>query len=401
MNPLKEHFLLDPEVIFLNHGSFGACPRPVFAVYQAWQRRLEAQPVAFLGRELAGLQKEARQALGVFLHAGADDLAFVPNATHGVNIVARSLCSQVGSSSAGLSLQAGDEILTSDHEYGACDNTWNFLCQKAGLKYVRRALPLPLPAPDDFVELLWQGVTSRTRLIYLSHITSPTAQRLPIEAVCRRAQREGILTLIDGAHAPGQMPLDLQALGADFYTGNAHKWLLSPKGAAFLYTRRERQALIEPLVVSWGYTADESTTSGSRYLDLLGWTGTQDPAAALSIPAAIQFMQEHDWETVRQRCNDLLRQALARSSQATGLEPVYPLEVEIALHPLPPQMGILPLPPVADLAGLKARLYAEYRIEAPLIDWNGRQFVRISLQGYNTQADVDALIAALHALFAS
>ncbi len=399
MNPLKELFLLDPSITFLNHGSFGACPRPVFESYQAWQARLETQPVLFLGRELDGLQQEARQALGAYLNADADDLVFVPNATHGVNIVARSLGDPAAGSRTGLLLQEGDEILTSDHEYGACDNAWDFICRKSGLKYIHQPIPLPLPAPEAFVELLWQGVTPRTRLIYLSHITSPTAQRFPVEAVCRRARQEGILTLIDGAHAPGQISLDLQAIGADFYTGNAHKWMLSPKGAAFLYARREVQALIEPLVVSWGYSAGETTTTGSRYVDLLQWTGTGDPSAALSIPAAIQFMQQHHWETVRQDCHALLRQALERSRAMTSLPLAYPEDGALAPHPLPPQMGIIPLPPIADLAALKTRLYDEFHIEAPLIDWSSQQFIRISVQGYNTQADIDALLAALQKLF--
>ena len=216
---MKSSFLLDPAIHFLNHGSFGACPLPVFEVYQSWQRRLENQPVFFLGRELAALQQEARQTLGVYLNAAAADLVFIPNATHGVNIIARSLIGRPGSP-----LQPGDEVLTSDHEYGACDKTWQFLCQDSGVKYIRQPIPLPIETPETFIEQLWQGVTPRTRLIYLSHITSPTAQRFPIELVCQRARQQGILTLIDGAHAPGQIPLDLPAIGADFYTGNCHKW---------------------------------------------------------------------------------------------------------------------------------------------------------------------------------
>lgn len=398
-HPYSAYFLLDPSIHFLNHGSFGACPKPVFEVYQSWQRRLEAQPVLFLGRELATLQAQARQALGAYLNVAADDLVFVPNATHGVNIVAHSLV-----------LQPGDEILTGDHEYGACDNTWNFVCQKTGARYLRQPVALPLAAPEAFVEQFWQGVTPRTRLIYLSHITSPTAQRFPIEALCQRARREGILTLIDGAHAPGQVTLDLQAVGADFYTGNCHKWLLSPKGAGFLSTRREAQRLIEPLVVSWGYSADENTTSGSRYIDLLQWTGTYDPAAVLSVPAAIQFMQDHQWDEARQQCSGLLRQALTRIDALTGLPSIYPDDLSRDPSPLPggrvlpggstlpPQMGAARLPAGTDLVTLKQRLYDEFRVEAPLVLWNEQKFIRISIQAYNTPADVDALLDALKTL---
>jgi isopenicillin-N epimerase len=383
----KEDFLLDPDVIFLNHGSFGACPRSVFDVYQAWHARLEQQPVLFLGRELAQLQKQARQALGAFLNANADDLIFVPNATHGVNIIAHS-----------LELKPGDEILTTDHEYGACDNTWNFICKKTGARVIHAAFPLPIQSPEAFVEQLFAAVTPKTRLIYLSHITSPTAQRFPVEAVCERARAAGIMSFIDGAHAPGQIPVDLQVIAADFYTGNAHKWMLSPKGAAFLYTRREMQERIEPLVVSWGYSADATTTTGSHYVDLLQWTGTHDPAAALSVPAAIQFMVERDWKQVRQSCNTLLRQALECVNQLTGLQPAYAADQNLMPPFLPAQLGVARLPRLPDMTVLKNRLYDEFHIEVPLIDWNEQHFVRISVQAYNTRDDIDHLVDALQVL---
>jgi isopenicillin-N epimerase len=338
--------------------------------------------VLFLGRELPALDRQARQALGAYLHAEADDLVFVTNATHGVNIVARS-----------LDLHPGDEILGTDHEYGACDNTWNFLCKKTGATYVRQHLPLPFNNAEELVEAFWQSVTPRTRLIYLSHITSPTALRLPVEAICARARQAGILTLIDGAHAPGQIDLNLEAIGADFYTGNCHKWMLAPKGAAFLHVRKERQAKIEPLVVSWGYSATAQTTSGSQFQDYLGWTGTHDPAASLTVPAAIEFMQAHDWPAVRQRCHTLLCQALERISALSGLQPVYPPGGEFFS-----QMAVAPLPDDVDMNTLKERLYDEYCIEIPLTEWNGRKLIRISVQGYNTTDDLDALVEALHKL---
>lgn len=376
---LKSLFNLDPDIIFLNHGSFGACPQPVFAVYQEWQRRLERQPVLFLGRELPGLMQAARRSLGDYLNAASDDLVFVPNATHGVNIVARS-----------LNLQPGDEILTSDHEYGACDYTWEFICGKSAAKYIRQPLPLPLGSEQDFLETLWRRVTPRTRLIFLSHITSPTAQQFPVAAVCQRARQAGILTLVDGAHAPGQIDLDLPSIGADFYTGNCHKWMLSPKGAAFLYTRREAQPLIEPLVVSWGYHASGATSSGSRYVDILEWTGTRDVSAALSVPAAIRFMAEHDWPRVRAECHTLLRSALSRLSELTGQPPLLPLD-STSYH----QLGAAALPAETDLVRLKEQLYDHYHIEVPLVDWNGHKLIRISVQGYNTSQDIDALLHAL------
>jgi isopenicillin-N epimerase len=388
MNRFQELFLLDPGVIFLNHGSFGACPKPVFAAYQAWQRRLEQQPVLFLGREFADLQLSARQKLGEFLGAEAGDLVYIPNATYGVNIIAHS-----------LDLHPGDEILTTDHEYGACENTWEFICRKTGGIYIHQPIGLPIDSVEAFIDHLWQGVTAKTKLIFLSQISSPTAQLLPVEAVCRRARREGILTFVDGAHAPGQIQVDMQGIGADFYTGNAHKWMLSPKGAAFLYVRRQAQPLIQPLVVSWGYSADEKTTTGSRFIDLLQWTGTHDPSSSLTVPNAIEFMRENDWDQVRWDCQALLCQALKRIQDLTGLPTAYADNDRPCT--LPPQLAIAALPQSTDLVSLKTRLYDQFHIEVPLVEWNGRKFMRISVQAYNSQEDIDVLLEGLKGLLRS
>lgn len=382
MTRLKDLFLLDPNVIFLNHGSFGATPRPVFEVYQEWQRKLERQPVRFLGTELPDYLQQAQNALAGYLHAHPDDLVFVPNATFGVNLVARS-----------LQLGAGDEVLTTDHEYGACDTTWEFLCEKTGAAYVRQPISLPMTSPEEIVEQLWRGVTPRTKVVFLSHITSPTALRLPVEAICRRARAAGLLTVIDGAHAPGQIPIDLEAIGADFYTGNCHKWLSAPKGSAFLHARWEQQHWLEPLVVSWGWHERRTSNANSHFLQYLRWRGTDDPCAFLAVPAAIQFQNDHNWPAVQQDCHQLLRQALHRIRELTGLQPVYPDDKGF-FH----QMAVAPLPPIADLPAFKRRLYDEYRVEAPCLQWKEHHFIRISVQGYNTQADIDGLLIALENL---
>jgi isopenicillin-N epimerase len=381
MVPLKEYFLLDPTIVFLNHGSYGATPKPVFDAYQNWQRRLERQPVLFLGRELPALMRESRAALGEYLNADADDLVYIPNATHGINIVARP-----------LKLGTGDEVLTTDHEYGACDYTWELVCEKTGAKYIHQHIPLPVRSKEEIIEYFWQGVTPRTKVIYLSNITSSTALRLPVEEICRRAKERNILTIVDAAHAPGQIPVDLQALGADVVFGNCHKWMLAPKGSAFLYARREVQDRIEPLVVSWGTHPTPEIATGSRFIDILQWTGTKDPTAALAVPMAIQFMYEHDWEQVRHRCHSLLQQAIERICDLTHLPPAYPLDSDFYS-----QMGIAPLPH-SDLMTLKSRLYEEFNIEVPLTEWHDKQYIRISVQGYNTQEDVDALLEALKVL---
>ncbi|MDX1615501.1 MAG: aminotransferase class V-fold PLP-dependent enzyme [Candidatus Promineifilaceae bacterium] len=384
MYGLKSQFLLDPDVVFLNHGSYGATPRPVFAAYQAWQRRLERQPVRFLARELSGHLADARRSLGNYINGSMDDIVYVPNVTFALNIVARS-----------LDLGSGDEVLTSDHEYGACDHVWQFLSQKRGFEYRQQPLAFPVENVGAIVDQLWRGVTARTKVIFLSHITSSTALRLPVETICRRARAQGILTIIDGAHAPGQIPLDVKAIGADFYFGNAHKWLCSPKGAGFLFARPQVQHLIEPLVVGWGWGESRTISYGSDYLDYLQWLGTNDLSAYLSVPIAIAFQQENDWPTVRDTCHRLLRDALDRLGQLTGLPACYPDDSFYV------QMAVARLPNLADLDGLKQQLYDDFRVEVPLGEWRGQQFVRISIQAYNSEEDVDALLRALQALLPS
>lgn len=381
MSDLAEHFLLAPDVVFLNHGSFGATPRPVFDVYQDWQLRLERQPVQFLGRDIHHYLAEAREALAAFVQADAADLVYVPNATFGLNVVARS-----------LALGPGDEVLATDHEYGACDNVWRFLSGKRGFRYVQQSITMPFATEETIVEQFWQGVSPQTRVIFISHITSPTAVRLPVPQICARARAAGILTIIDGAHTVGQIPLDLQALSADFYTSNGHKWLCSPKGSAFLYARRECQPLIEPLVVGWGWGPQRVVSYGSDFLDYMQWLGTNDLAAYLAVPAAIAFQEAHQWPAVRERCFALLGEAIAAICGLTGLESVYRSTAAFR------QMAIAPLPPIKDLAALKAALYDDFRVEVPLIDWNGRHFIRVSIQGYNSPQDVAALLAALRTL---
>jgi isopenicillin-N epimerase len=381
MTPLKEQFLLDQTVIFLNHGSFGATPRPVMETYQSWQMKLEYQPVRFLAREINEILFEARKILGIYLNTAADNLVFIPNATHGANIIARS-----------MKLTADDEVLATDHEYGACDYAWEFVCQKTGTSYIRRSIPLPVQTEEEIIEQFWKGVSPRTRVIYLSHITSPTALRLPVRQICQRARQLNILTVVDAAHSPGQIPVDLQDLGADVVFGNCHKWMLSPKGAGFLYVRPEVQHMVEPLIVSWGYHATEEIATGSQFIDYLQWTGTHDPAAYLSVPEAIRFMQENAWNKVRQECHQLLSNAIDRICELVEMEALYPLDSDLYA-----QMGIAPLPN-SDLALLKSRLYDEYHVEAPLIQWQNRQFIRISVQGYNGQDDIDALVSALKTL---
>jgi isopenicillin-N epimerase len=380
---LRSDFLIDPDVIFLNHGSFGATPLPVFESYQRWQRELEKQPVEFLGRRATDLLAYSRQILANYLGTNRDNLVFVTNATVGLNTVARS-----------LKLAIDDEVLSSDHEYGAMDRTWRFLSQKNGFKYINHAISLPVTTPNEFVNSFWQGVTPHTRVIFLSQITSPTAMIFPIYEICKRARSEGILTVIDGAHAPGQIDLSLDELGADIYSGNLHKWLCAPKGSAFLYARPEVQELIEPLVISWGWESEDP--GPSRFVDYQEWTGTRDISAFLAVPDAICYQEQHHWDQVRAYCHEMAADVRRRITAITGLEPFYPDSQTWYA-----QMGSAPLPAYVDIVSLKAKLYDEYHIEIPIIKWNGQNLIRFSLQAYNSQHDIDALEAALSKLIAS
>jgi len=377
---LRKHFLLDPSVVFLNHGSFGATPKPVFKEYQRWQRELENQPVDFLGRRVVDLLGESRAVLGKYLGTDSDNLVYTQNVTISLNIVARS-----------LNLGPNDEVLTTNHEYGALDRTWRFLSGERGFRYIKQHIELPLTTHEKFVEDFWHGVTPQTRVIFISHITSPTALIFPVQAIVRRAREAGILTVIDGAHVPGQVPLNLDSLGADFYGGNLHKWLCAPKGAGLLYARPDVQHLLKPLVVSWGY---ESETPGdSTFVDHHEWWGTRDISAFLSVSAAIEFQKQYEWDTVRDACHEIASDTQRRISELTGLAPLH-TEAENWFC----QMASACLPADTDVLRLKSQLYDKYKIEIPVHEWNGNKLIRVSVQGYNTKRDIDKLMYALNAL---
>jgi isopenicillin-N epimerase len=370
---LRDEFLLDPDVTFLNHGSFGATPRAVFERYQEWQRELEREPVLFLARRLDGLLADARATLGAYVDADPEDLVFVPNATSGVNIAAWP-----------LGLQRGDEALSTNLEYGALDLTWEHVCGDFGARYVRRPIPVPVPGDDEVVETIWAGVTERTRVLFLSHHTSATALTLPVAELCRRARERSIVTVIDGAHVPGHLPLSIRELDPDFYAGNCHKWLCAPKGAGFLYVRRELQRGVHPLLISWGYETDDAS-----FLVRHERQGTRDPSAYLTVPYAIEWQASRDWHRVRERCHELARRAAAE----LGLAPVVPG----TQHGRYGQMVSLQLPDDAP-ADLQQRLFDEHRIEIPVSDRESPRLIRASFQGYNDEEDLERLKAALAAL---
>jgi len=375
---IRDEFLLTRDWRLLNNGSFGACPIPVFEHYQRWQVEFENHPGAFVGR-WETLLTGARTKLADYLHTTQDRLGFVTNATMGVNAVTHSLRSR---------LQPGDEVLTTNHEYGACNHAWQFNCQKAGAVYINHPIRVPLSSTEDFIEQLWTGVTPRTKVIYLSHTTSPTALTFPVQAVCERARAEGILTVIDGAHVPGQRNLSLDEVGADFYTGNCHKWMCSPKGTAFLYARPEVQSMIEPMIVGHGWLPDERSTR--PMVDYVEQFGTRDVTGFLTVPYAIDYMHAHDWDAVRARCNAMALQTKRTLEHHFGTASICPDDFEWFSQLVP-----IRLPDNTDMGKLGEIMREHYRIEMPMINWNGVKIARLSVQIYTTQEELDILEEAL------
>lgn len=374
-SPLAKYFLLDSSITFLNHGSFGACPIPILEKQQEWQREVERQPVEFFQRRAPAFLTGARAALAAFLNVTHQDLVFVTNATTGMNIVTHS-----------LNLKAGDEVLATNHEYGAVDRAWRFNAKERGFTYKIQPIPLAHES-SKFCDLLWQGVTKNTRVISISHITSPTATIFPVIEVCKRARAEGIITVIDGAHAPGQIDLDLSLISPDFYTGNLHKWLCAPKGSAFLYVRPEMRRLIKPFVVSWGYEAEEPTNN--QFLDYTEFMGTRDLSQFLVTPSAIEFQSDHDWPKVRKHCHMLLSQIESDIRKITRLPSIYSSDTQYS------QMAAVALPKDTDVVRLKEELINKFRIEVPVYKWHENPLLRVSVQAYNTHHDLDRLRDAL------
>ncbi|MCC7398868.1 MAG: aminotransferase class V-fold PLP-dependent enzyme [Planctomycetes bacterium] len=385
-SPFARHWDLDPEVVFLNHGSFGACPRVVLAAQDEWRRRVEREPVRFMHRELEGHLDAARARLSAFVGADADDLAFVPNATAGVNTVLRS-----------LPLQPGDELLVTDHEYNACRNALDFVAARAGARVVVAPVPFPIAGADEVVDRVLARTTAKTALLLIDHVTSPTGLVMPVERLVPALRERGIETLIDGAHAPGMLPLDLDRLGAAYYTGNCHKWLCTPKGSALLHVRRDLQAAIRPLAISHG--ANSTRSDRSRFRLEFDFTGTDDVTPFLCVPAAIDFLagllpggfaalQQHNHDLAL-RGRALLCEALGRAAPAPAAMLGSLAAVELPCSDAPTSaLGVDPL---------QTRLYDAHRIEVPVMRWAQpkHRLVRISPQIYNDLAQYAYLAQAL------
>ncbi len=384
---MKENWLLDPSVIYLNHGSFGATPRVVLEKQQEYQRRIEKEPVLFLVRELEPLMDAVRTDLGHFIGATLDDLAYVPNATSGVNAVLRS-----------LEFSRGDELLVTTQEYNACRNVLDYIAARSGARVKPIDIPFPIRSPEEVIEAVMRNVTSATRLLLIDHITSQTALILPVRQIVAELNARGIDTLIDGAHVAGQLPLDIRAIGCAYYTGNLHKWVCAPKGAGFLYVREDRREGIHPIVISHGLNS--TRTDRSRFHLEFDWPGTFDPTAFLAAGEALRFIPTlvpGGWDGIMRRNHDLALQARDILCRALKIDPPAP-------DAMLGSMAAVPVPDgkpgdESSVFGdpLQDELFNQFRIEVPVMPWPSppKRLLRVSAQLYNTVDEYSKLAAAL------
>ena len=370
---------LAPGATDLNHGSFGPPPRAVQRARRAWQTQLDSQPMEFFFRRHEDAWFQARRRLARFVGADPANLVFAENATSAMNVVAQS-----------LALGPDDEVVLTDHEYGAVSRIWQRAAEQSASEGVRIAkLPLPIESSQQIVDAVLAATDQRTRLLVISHITSPTAITLPVREIVEAAKRRGILTCIDGPHAVAQLPLDLEQLGCDFYCASCHKWLCASFGSGFLYAAPQHHDIVKPPLLSWGRLPP---TERSMWSDEFIWSGTRDPSPYLSVPAAIDFLQDVGLDKFRQCTHRLAQYARERLVELVGIQPIVPDS---------PQwygsMAHVPLPP-CDAADLQKRLWSEYGIEVPIVRWDDRRWIRVSCHLYNTRAEVDRLVDAIHHL---
>ncbi len=376
---IKSQFLLDPGITFLNFGSFGACPKPIFEDYQKWQLELEREPVQFITVNGPDYLQKSRVALSNFLNCDHNDLVYVTNPSYAVNLIAKS-----------LDLQPGDEILTTDLEYGACDKTWEYYCAKKGASYKRTPITLPLKNKETFIEEFFNGVSHRTKLIFISHITSSTALIFPVKEICDKAKQLGIMTFVDGAHAPAHIDLDLKDLNADIYTGACHKWMMTPKGCSFLYVNKDKQDLFDPLMISWGFNA--MFPGESKFIDYHQLQGTRDFSAMLTVPAAIEFMTKHNWKLISKGCKELVINNAPRFFELLEAVPFAPLTQEFY-----GQMCSIKIK-TTEPEKLQRMLFINHKIEIPVMRHGNTNYIRYSINAFNSQKDLDRLYDVLKEL---
>lgn len=369
--------MLDPKVTFLNHGSFGASPKCVFVEQTRWRMRFEAEPVELLVRRGPALLEESRRAVGQWLGMRPEDFGFVTNATDGVNAVLRS-----------MELNTGDELLTTTHVYHAVRQAMKYAADRAGAAYREIEVPLPIQSPSQVIEAVVGGLSPRTKLLVIDHITSPTALLFPVEPIVAECARRGVDVLVDGAHAPGMIPMDVPRVGATYYAGNLHKWACAPKGCGFLWVRPDKQPEVHPLIISHYL--------GEGFSREFGWQGTRDVSAWLSVPRALQFMAELQWDRVMAHNHAMARWVEQMLCEAWGVAPISPADGSMlgsmASVPLPAPLDRLSEPQATEI---QQRLYTNHRIEAPIMLWGGRAFMRPCCQVYNTPDEFERLASVI------
>jgi isopenicillin-N epimerase len=337
-------------------------------------KKIEYNPTKHLGYDIYELLENSRQSLSHYIHCDKDDIAFFPNPSTALNTVIKS-----------LDINPGDEILSTNHEYGTLDRVWNLICKEKQATYIRQSLDLPLTSKEAFLQTFLKRLTDKTKIIFISHITSSTGLIFPVEEICRIAREKNIMCIIDGAHAPGHINLNISSLNPDIYTGACHKWMCSPKGTAFLYVKKELQNKMKPLVISWGYDSD--MPSHSQFLDYMQWQGTNDLSSYLTIPNTIAFLEKHNWPKVAKECRKL---NIWAREQINNLLNVKPIADEKFLG----QMSSISIKS-DDILQDQINFYLKYKIQIPFIKWNNRELIRISIQAYNTKEDVEKLLDAL------
>jgi isopenicillin-N epimerase len=372
MDSIKDQFLLDPSITYLNHGSFGACPRPIFENYQYWQRALEFEPVQFITKISPEALLNSKKALAKYIGCNHEDFFFTQNPTMAVNQVVKS-----------FNFQPGDEVLTTNLEYGAIDKTFEFYSKKNGFTYRKQNISLPLISKGIFLQEFWKGYNENTKAISIGQCTSATALIFPVKELCERAKELGLITIVDGAHVPGHIPLNLAEIKADFYTGTLHKWLLGPKGSTFLFVDKSFQNSIEPLTISWGYEAANPTKS--KFLEENEMQGTRDISAFLTAPAIMKFFQENDMEKRTAACRKIVLEQYPEFCELLKTRPLCPVSDEFL-----GQMCSIPIRTDKPVQ-LKEILYNDYKIEIPVMQRGNENYLRISYQVYNSPEDLQYL----------
>jgi isopenicillin-N epimerase len=374
---MKELFLLREDITFLNFGSFGACPKEIFDDYIHWHYLLEQEPVQFITVDGYSYIKKAKKALSNYISCNSEELVFVPNPTHAINIIAKNIL-----------LNSGDEILTTSLEYGAIDRTWDYYCEKNGAKYIRQPITLPIESKEAFINEFWKGYSDKTKIVFISQITSSTALILPVKEICEEAKKRGLITIVDGAHVPGHIPLNLSELQADFYTGACHKWMMTPKGSSFLYVKKEFQEMLDPLIISWGYKS--LSPSDSKFFDYHQFNGTRDFSAYLTIPKAIDFMDKYNWESISNKCKSDLLIIAPNLFEFLKTKPLAPLNNDFFGQICSAEINTL------EPERLQRILFEKYKIEIPIMRHGDKCYIRFSYQAFNKLEEIDYLIKSLN-----